>query len=143
MSGALLKRVLKESPDSIRYSWIKFRKRSSTAIVRTQVGPLYVDLRDQGIGKKLALTGIHEPASSAQLMKELEPGMNVLEIGANIGYYVMLAANEIGPEGRILAFEPSRVNMDVLRMNIRLSALEDIVHVENMAVGELDRPNSS
>lgn len=136
MSGPLLKRLLKESPDSIRFAWIKFRRGSSQIIVQTQVGPMYVDLRDHGIGKKLALTGIHEAASSAQLKKELDPGMNVLEVGANIGYYVKLVANEIGPDGRILAFEPSRVNMDVLRKNIALSSLEEIVCVENMAVGE-------
>ena len=137
MSGALVKRVLKESPDSIRYTWIKFRSGSGGAIVQTHVGPMYVDLNDQGIGKKLALRGIHEQASSTQLMKELDPGMKVLEVGANIGYYVKLVANEIGSEGRILAFEPSRVNMDVLRKNIELSSLENIVRVENVAVGEI------
>ena len=136
MSGALMKRVAKESPDSIRYSWIRFRNGGSEAIVQTQVGPMYVDLNDQGIGKKLALTGIHEPASSAQLMEELDAGMNVLEIGANIGYYVKLVANEIGQSGRILAFEPSEVNMAMLNKNVQLSSLGEIVHVEHAAVGE-------
>ena len=136
LSGALLKRVVKETPDMLRFLWIKFRKGSGEAIVQTQVGPMYVDLKDQGIGKKLALTGIHEKASSEQLMQELDLGMKVLEVGANIGYYVKLVANKIGPEGRILAFEPSRVNMKVLRKNIELSSLEDIVKVENVAVGE-------
>jgi len=136
MSGALAKRILKEFPDSLRFAWIKLRNGSGEAVVQTYVGPMYVDLNDRGIGKKLALTGIHEKASSAQLKKELDPGMNVLEVGANIGYYVKLVANEIGSCGRILAFEPSRINMNMLRKNIELSSLEDIVHLENAAVGE-------
>ena len=136
MSGALVKRVLKESPDTIRFALIKLRRGTSGVIVETQVGLMYVDLHDQGIGKKLALTGTHEAASSAQLKKLISPGMNVLEVGANIGYYVKLVANEIGSEGRILAFEPSRVNVAMLRKNIELSSLENIVKVEHSAVGE-------
>lgn len=136
LSIPLLRRVVRDGPDSVRFAWIKLRRGTTGVIVDTQVGQMYVDLKDQGIGKKLALTGVHEAASSAQLIKELKPGMKVLEIGANIGYYVKLVANEIGSDGRILAFEPSRVNVDMLRKNVELSSLEDIVHIEHTAVGE-------
>ena len=136
LSASLLKRLILESPDSIKFAWIKFRSATTSVIVDTQVGQMYIDLHDQGIGRKLALSGIHEEVSSNQLKKELEPGMNVLEIGANIGYYVILAAKEIGSEGRILAFEPSSVNIAMLQKNIELSSLENIVHVEHSAVGE-------
>ncbi|MGY8797066.1 MAG: FkbM family methyltransferase, partial [Woeseiales bacterium] len=128
--------MLKETPDSIRYALINRRRGTADVIVETQVGPMYVDLNDEGIGKKLTLTGTHEPASSEQLRKLLAPGMNVLEVGANIGYYVKLVANEIGVEGRILAFEPSRVNIAMLRKNVELSGLEKIVRIEHSAVGE-------
>jgi len=133
---ALTRKIVRESPDSVRFAWIKFRRGTTDVIVDTQVGRMYVDLQDQGIGKKLALTGMHEEASSEQLMKELSSGMYILEVGANIGYYVNLAANEIGSEGRILAFEPSSLNIAILRKNVELSSLQDIVHVEHSAVGE-------
>lgn len=136
ISLPLMRRTLVGTPDAVRFWWIRLRSTSSVAIVETQVGQMYVDLNDQGIGKKLALSGVHEEASSKQLQKELTSGMNVLEVGANIGYYVKLVANEIGPTGRILAFEPSRINVEMLKKNVELSSLEDIVHIEHSAVGE-------
>ena len=37
----------------------------------------------------------------------LKPGMTVLDVGANIGLYSILAAKRVGPGGSVWAFEPS------------------------------------
>jgi FkbM family methyltransferase len=36
----------------------------------------------------------------------LRPGMVVIDVGANIGMYTMLAARAVGPGGRVFGFEP-------------------------------------
>ena len=37
----------------------------------------------------------------------LRPGMTVLDIGAHHGLYTLLCSKGVGPEGRVIAFEPS------------------------------------
>jgi FkbM family methyltransferase len=37
----------------------------------------------------------------------VEPGMVVLDIGAFLGYYTLVAAHRVGPSGKVFAFEPT------------------------------------
>ncbi len=53
--------------------------------------------------------GSYEPAETARFANLLEPGMTVVDVGANIGYYTLLAARSVGPEGKVLALEPSPI----------------------------------
>lgn len=51
----------------------------------------------------------------ATVMREaIEPGATVVDIGANIGYFSLLAASLCGPEGRVLCVEPSQRNLSRL-----------------------------
>ena len=50
--------------------------------------------------------GTYEPLETRLVAAFLKPGMTVVDIGANIGYYTALAASKVGPEGRIYAIEP-------------------------------------
>jgi FkbM family methyltransferase len=51
--------------------------------------------------------GVFEPSESAQVRRYLKPGMTFADVGANVGYYTLLAAAAVGRAGRVLAFEPS------------------------------------
>src|ERR1700730_16140389 len=48
-----------------------------------------------------------EPRESALIRHYLKPGMTFVDVGANVGYYTLLAASLVGRRGRVLAFEPS------------------------------------
>ena len=37
----------------------------------------------------------------------LKPGMTFIDVGANIGYFTVLASRLVGPEGRVIGFEPN------------------------------------
>lgn len=47
----------------------------------------------------------------------LKPGSTVYDIGANIGWFALLAARRVGAGGLVVAFEPSVTNMSVLQAN--------------------------
>ena len=47
----------------------------------------------------------------------LKPGMNVVDVGAAIGYYTCIAGKLLGPEGKVYAFEPAPRNFSILRKN--------------------------
>ena len=44
--------------------------------------------------------------------------MCVFDVGANIGYYTLLAARAVGPSGRVYAFEPEPHNFELLTRNV-------------------------
>lgn len=73
---------------------------------------------DQGISKELLFFKTHEPVSTSLINSELRKGMVCLDIGANIGYYVLLESKAIGKDGRIIAIEPSPDNFKFLQKNI-------------------------
>ena len=94
-----------------------------------------LDLADSGISKELYLTGVHEANSTRQFRGELHPGMVLLEVGANIGYYTLIATQHIRPDGRIVALEPSPVSLRSLRENLRLNNVEHMVNIYPVAAG--------
>jgi FkbM family methyltransferase len=51
------------------------------------------------------LEGAGEPQVQDALRKHLRPGMTFYDLGANIGFFTVLAARLVGPEGRVVSFE--------------------------------------
>lgn len=51
----------------------------------------------------------------------IQPGMTIVDVGANIGMYSLIAAQKVGKQGRVLAFEPVPEIHERLRRNIELN----------------------
>jgi FkbM family methyltransferase len=64
------------------------------------------------------LTDRHERETTAQVARLLRPGMTVLDIGAHVGYYARLSEKLVGPQGRVIAFEPHPRTFAVLSHNV-------------------------
>src|SRR3989304_509633 len=62
---------------------------------------------DQSSPFKIARTQRYEPQLSALFRKYLRPGDIFMDIGANIGYFTLLAASCVGPAGHVHSFEPN------------------------------------
>jgi FkbM family methyltransferase len=80
--------------------------------------PMWVDTRDRVIAARLMGEGIWEPSGTAAFLAHAREGMCVFDVGANLGYYTLLAARAVGPEGRVFAFEPEPHNFELLTRNI-------------------------
>jgi FkbM family methyltransferase len=65
----------------------------------------------------------------------LQPGTVMVDIGANIGYYTLLAAARVGSTGKVIAFEPSVENCALLRRSLQVNHLDNVV-LHNAAVAE-------
>jgi FkbM family methyltransferase len=90
-----------------------------------------------GINEELLDFGVHEPLATSSYQMFLRPGDHVIDIGANIGYYLLAAAQVVGEKGRFLAFEPLPGNYEVLKQNIELiPGLRDRVQVWPWAIGD-------
>ena len=57
---------------------------------------------------------------------KLSSGDTVVDIGANIGSFAVLAGTLIGPEGRVIAFEPVPATYERLKKNIDLNGLHNV-----------------
>ena len=63
----------------------------------------------------------------------IKPGDTILDIGAHIGFYSKLFSSFVGPNGKVLAFEPDPVNFERLKYITR--GLNNVSCVQT-AVGE-------
>lgn len=86
---------------------------------------LQVDLRDF-IGSRLFHFGVWEPNVTALVLATLKPGDVFCDVGANIGYYTVIASRLVGPTGRVVAVEPSPAALRLLRDNIAMNRLTNV-----------------
>ena len=78
--------------------------------------------------------GLYERATVRILLLLLEPGGLFIDVGANIGYFSLLASRIVGKEGVVVAFEPDPANVCALRENIALNARGSPVEVRPVAL---------
>jgi len=91
-----------------------------------------LDPTDKGVSRELFVFGIREPTST-KIMKEIVgKDMVCVDIGANIGYYVILESLQTK---RVYAIEPVQENLDFLKENIELNNLDN-VQVYRFAIGD-------
>lgn len=69
---------------------------------------------------------VWEPQISEAWARILPKGGTVLDIGGNIGYHALLAAKLVGPNGRVITFEPSRRIFAQLEANIALNGFTNV-----------------
>ncbi len=81
---------------------------------------IFADPEDLAVGKSV-LSGQYEPEVMAVFRDVLRPGMGVIDIGANIGVFSMLAASLVGPAGWVLGIEPNRRNARMAEASRRLN----------------------
>ena len=79
--------------------------------------------------------GTYEPGVTSLFEKDIKPGMGVVDGGAHIGYYTLLAARQVGPDGNVYAFEPDPKNFAGLRENIALNQFSQ-VDVEQLGLSD-------
>ncbi len=102
------------------YQWLKPRW------VWVQGHKLFLDKLDT---LELATREIYEPLETQLLLKRLKPGQTFVDIGANIGYYTLLAARQVGPAGRVYAFEPDEENFKLLQKNTEINGYSNVTSV--------------
>ncbi len=65
----------------------------------------------------------------------LRPGMAVVDLGANVGYFSLLASRLVGAGGRVYAFEPDPLTYDYLVKNVERNGCDNVVTVPKAAAG--------
>ena len=95
-------------------------------LITCQENKMYLNTEDTGLSPSLLIRRIYEPYETELFKKLIKSGMVVVDIGANIGYYTLLAAKLVGNNGRVYAFEPEPTNYRFLIKNIELNRYKNI-----------------
>jgi FkbM family methyltransferase len=111
--------------------------RERTELIRTRDGLLMeVDLREF-VDRTIYCTGVWEPHETSLIKSLLREGDAFIDVGANIGYFSLLAAKIVGPSGRVEAVEGAPATAELLRRNVDLNAMANVA-IHPVAVS--DRP---
>ena len=95
---------------------------------------MYVDTRDLGLAPHILLDGCWERSVTDVFLSLVRPGMRVVEIGANVGWYSLLAAEIVGSAGKLVSFEPNPRMADILMRNLSINGFVDRCQVIDKAV---------
>jgi FkbM family methyltransferase len=83
--------------------------------------------------------GTTEPAIQDLLAAQIKPGAVVWDIGANIGFYTLIAARLVDT-GQVIAFEPLPANRAAIERNLKLN---DITNVQIVGIAISDEIGSA
>ena len=84
---------------------------------------------------ELSIFRSYEPFETSLLSAEIRPGMTIVDVGANIGYYTLLFSKLTGDQGRVYAFEPEPQNFSLLQQNLARNQRTNVVAL-NRAVSD-------
>ena len=101
--------------------------KNPNSVVRIQGHKMYLDPMD---AMGLSVWGIHEPLVTKVFKKEIKKGNVVLDIGAHIGYYTLIAAKLVGENGKVFAFEPEPTNFNLLERNVKANGYKNVILVQ-------------
>ena len=93
--------------------------------VRLPEGFVVLNPQDPVISAAVAF-GAFEPYETELFRKTVTSGMTVIDIGANIGYYTVIASSRTGTAGRVIAFEPAPENFGILEETIRINGFRNV-----------------
>jgi FkbM family methyltransferase len=104
----------------------------NTRVKAGRHGLMAFNVNDTFVGRSIDHYGEWSPDDARLLASYLEPGMTILDVGANIGAHTVFFAKVAGPAGKVLAFEPVRTTFHLLCCNL---ALNDLANVRAIAAG--------
>lgn len=95
---------------------------------------MYVDLRSS-IGRGLFATGKFDMEAIKPALSALGPGATFIDVGANVGFYSLLALDRVGPTGKVYSFEIDPRPLRCLRKTVAEFGLANM-HVVDAAVSD-------
>ena len=143
----MLKKIIKRF---IRYciGILKSFERSSTYVGQNLVltktiwgHKMYVSSHDLSLSPHLIIDGYWEEWITKQFRKICKPDMTVLDVGSNLGYYSLHAAELVGSSGRVHSFE---ANPNLHKISCCLSLFLrtlDLADLDLKAMPSVKNPN--
>lgn len=98
----------------------------STGTVQVHGLTFYLNAADECLTYYILEDGTWEPEETRLVLERLRPGDTVIDVGANIGWYTVLASRVVGEDGLVIAFEPDPTNFALLQRNIEANDCRNV-----------------
>ena len=105
-----------------------------TGVVEGELGGFRLTLDFSDSIQRQIYFGLYDQPETALLGRLLRPGDVFLDVGANVGYYSLIASQNVGLKGQVHAFEPIAKNVRTLTRTIAENGISNIF-VNQVAVG--------
>ncbi len=107
-----------------------------SSVIEVEESKMYADINHpsqsmRNTFRAYASNRIHEPQTTELIKSLVKKGDVVLDLGANIGYFTLLAAKLVGEKGRVFSFEPEPTNFKYLTKNIQLNNYTQVKAMQN------------
>lgn len=106
----------------------------ATLLAKVNDYKMQIPLKYDGIGRRLYVYRERELDHRWMMKNEISPGNIILDLGANIGHYLIMESKLIGKTGKIYAIEPDPRNIEFLKKNIKLNTIDNIANIRQVAI---------
>lgn len=103
------------------------RRARGIKLVALEGFELYIFEYDWDIGEHIFLNKQYEPHVTTFLKQQLREGMTFVDVGANIGYFTLLAATRVGKSGKVVAVECNPRNCELIYMSLHRRGFDDVL----------------
>jgi FkbM family methyltransferase len=127
--------AMRELIGQLLYKWLQIIKPHGYYLRDVQGSKMCLAIDDKGVSRDLIIRGMRERMETRMIQKVLSPGMVVIDVGSNIGYYALIEARAVFEKGHVYAIEPEPNNVKLLRQNVELNGYK---HVDVFQAGISD-----
>lgn len=99
---------------------------------------MFIHTDDRALGIRLLMEGVWEIQVTELIARILAPGMVFLDVGANYGYFSVLAGALVGSSGRVICIEPNPGVSQLLRDTLRVNGMASRSEVHELALGDVE-----
>jgi FkbM family methyltransferase len=125
---------------------VEFRNRQSAQsavestplLVEAETFKIYVAPSGSPVASPIIEGRPYEPHVVAAIRRLLKPGMVFVDVGASIGYLSLVAAHEVGKEGKVICFEPDLYNCKLLYLSAKANGFAN-VEIYPFAIADTSR----
>ena len=97
---------------------------------------MFVNTLDERLGIQLQMNGYWEMGITEYMARTIKPGMHVIDIGANYGYFSMLMSTLVGPKGRVYALEANPYLCSLIKKSSKVNGVRTRVKAINKAISD-------
>jgi len=105
-------------------------------VTHGQYGSFLTWASDTVVGATIVRDGAWARSDLDRMGRYIEPGMTVLDVGANIGHHAIAFSKMVGATGRVIAFEPQTLIYRILGANCIINGLDNIVTIQGCVGNE-------
>lgn len=118
-----------------RLVWNIARRHPIEYSCATPMGYIFSGNTRDWIQRHIYYFGAWEPNLTTWIKRTLLPGKVFIDVGANIGYFSVLASGIVGPSGKVIAIEPAPQTYERLSYHVAINRMTNVRLINEAAFG--------